>query len=196
MQIELDVPFLLHHRDNLLCPILLLLGLLKEYLIKSFSSLGIRLDKLNRLVSGRGSIHHFGDKRHAISELGIALLFRRHTSVERLNHRDDIRGEAGRRLDQIALIGAKHDELKCNRHPTLQPVLKPKHGFDGVVEVDRAGLQLRAYGVINSARHAVFNLMTKLKKEHQVCLHTSVDGTVRRTHALRKIPILLRAARR
>lgn len=55
-------------------------------------------------------------------------------------------------LQPASRVRAEHDELQGDREAALKPELRPEQRLDGIVEVDRAGWELRTHRIVDQVR--------------------------------------------
>lgn len=94
-------------------------------------------------------------------------------------------------LQDRALVRTKRDELQGNGKATFETVLAAEQLLDRLVEVDAARLHLRTHSVVNSAGHAMLDLMSDQDQEFQVLHSTSWYWAFRMPEAHTQFPIAI-----
>lgn len=90
---------------------------------------------------------------------------------------------------------AESHKLQGNRQAAFESVLRPEQCLDFIVEIDAAGLKLRANDIVDAIGRAVLNLMAQFQQECQIIPGSLFDRAAWILQTLPQFPEFLGSTR-
>ncbi len=85
--------------------------------------------------------------------------------------------------------------MQGDRETAFQSVSRAEQSLDGIIEIDAAGLQLCAHGIVDAVGRAVLDLMPQFHQEGQVVAGAAFDGALGVFQAVSQFPVFFGALR-
>lgn len=127
-----------------------------------------RIDDLHRKISRPGPLGR--DRHETVGDAicRVALLIVGQPVLERVDDALDMRRQTGGGFQSRPLRRVERHELQRDGKPLLKPEPWAELGSENVIEVQRAGLKLGAQRLVDTAGHAVLDLVPDLKQEADI----------------------------
>ena len=184
--------FLLHRGDDLAGQELALFDLLQDE-IEFFRDIRPWRDEFDREVSIRRTVRGPVDHEDSKGETRVGLLLRCQSLFKGIHHRFDVARQRAGFFQDCPLVGTECHKLECDRQTAFEGVARAEQALDGVVEIDTAGLQLGADGIIDPVGRAMLDLVPKFQQEGQIVTGAAFNRAFRVFQAVSQFPVSIGA---